>query len=183
MARTIYQYKPYNDRPDKAIGILLPFNKNSSGRNNTLNYSSGSINGGSVFVQSYTTEHQSISNLKNLLLTKKGERFLQPRFGTDIQSILFEQNTEDTANALRVSLEADIAYWLPYITINNIEVLRDPDRYTFLIRITFFITNVGANLVINVLANENGLTVTEDATNTKLSPVGFLPLGGFNGIS
>jgi phage baseplate assembly protein W len=178
MARTIYQYKPYNDRPDKALGILLPFNKSSEGRSDSLNYTSGSLNGGSVFKQSYTTEQQAISNLKNLLLTKKGERFLQPTFGTGIQNVLFDQNTEDTANVLRSTLETDIQYWLPYINLKNIDVLRDPDRYTFLIRITFSVTNVGANLVINVLANENAIVITEEMNNTKLTPVGFMPIGG-----
>jgi phage baseplate assembly protein W len=178
MARTIYQYKPYNDRPDKAIGILLPFNKSSSGRSDSLNYQSGSLDGGSVFAQSYSTEQQAISNLKNLLLTKKGERILQPTFGTNIQNVLFEQNTEDTATILQNSLETDISFWLPYITIKNISILRDPDRYTFLIQITFSVTNVGANLVINVLANENALVITEQNNTTRLTPVGFSPLGG-----
>ena len=30
------------------------------------------------------------SNLKNLLLTKKGERVLQPNFGSGLQDLLFE---------------------------------------------------------------------------------------------
>jgi phage baseplate assembly protein W len=178
MARTIYQYKPYNDRPDKAIGILLPFNKSASSRTDAQNYASGSSNGGSVFAQSYSTEQQAVSNLKNLLLTKKGERILQPTFGTDIQNVLFEQNTEDTATILRNSLETDIEFWLPYITIKDITILRDPDRYAFLIRITFSVTNVGANLVINILANENALVITEQDNTMRLTPVGFLPLGG-----
>lgn len=178
MARTIYQYMPYNDRPDKALGILLPFNKSSDGRSDSQNYMSGSLSGGSVFKQSYTTEQQAVSNLKNLLLTRKGERFLQPNFGTNIQNVLFDQNTEDTAITLRSTLETDIETWLPYITLNNIDILRDPDRYAFLIRITFSVTNIGANLVINVLADENAMIITDEMSNTRLTPVGFMPIGG-----
>ena len=37
-----------------------------------------------------TTFDQSRSNLKNLLLTKKGERVLQPNFGSGLQDLLFE---------------------------------------------------------------------------------------------
>ena len=36
----------------------------------------------------HLTEYSS--NLKNLLLTKKGERVLQPNFGSGLQSLLFE---------------------------------------------------------------------------------------------
>jgi phage baseplate assembly protein W len=173
MGRPIYQYKPINDRPDKAIGILLPFNKSADGRSTTQNYGSGSIDGGSVFAQSYSTEQQAISNLKNLLLTRKGERVMQPNFGTDIQSILFEQNTEDVASDLESSLRTDIEFWLPYINIVNLEVLRSVDQYTFLVRLTVNVTNIGANLVINVLASENQISVAELPTTTALVPVGF----------
>ena len=49
---------------DKGVGLLLPLNKKSGG----------------VFGLSYTTEEQGISNLKNLLLTRKGERLYHPTF-------------------------------------------------------------------------------------------------------
>ena len=67
--RPVYQYQPYNERPDVAIGLLLPFNKASKARSATGHYASGSNSGGSVFGQSYSTEEQAISNLSNLLLT------------------------------------------------------------------------------------------------------------------
>ena len=55
MARPIYRLQPFNTSPDVAIGIKLPFNKAAAGFSETLNYASGSLDGGSVFVQSYTT--------------------------------------------------------------------------------------------------------------------------------
>lgn len=179
MARAIYQYKPINDRPDRAIGILLPFNKSSNGKRDTQNYASGSLSGGSVFAQSYSTEAQAISNLKNLLLTRKGERIMQPNFGTNIQNILFEQNTDTAANILEASLNTDISFWLPYITVKSIDILQDRDRYTFLIRLTFSVTTIGANIIINILANENQISIIETPTATALTPVGFIPAGGF----
>ena len=56
-------YNPLDFEKDVAIGITLPFGKNKG-----------------LFSLSYTTEEQSISNLKNLLLTRKGERLFQPEF-------------------------------------------------------------------------------------------------------
>ena len=91
--RPIYQYQINRSNPDRAVGILLPFNKPVEGKAIADNYASGSIGAGGVFIQSYTTELQSISNLKNLLLTRKGERYMQPNFGTDIYAVQ-NSNTE-----------------------------------------------------------------------------------------
>ena len=63
--RPIYQYQINRSNPDRAVGILLPFNKPVEGKAIADNYASGSIGAGGVFIQSYTTELQSISNLKN----------------------------------------------------------------------------------------------------------------------
>ena len=84
MARTIYQYKPFIDPSSTAVGIKLPFNQAAVGKDDRSatvgNVSSGSFqttSGKGVFSLSYTTEDQAISNLTNLLLTRKGERFLR----------------------------------------------------------------------------------------------------------
>ena len=122
MARTVYQYKPINDTPDVAVGITLPFNTDGYNRTISQNYASGSSSAGSVFALSYTTEDQALSNLKNLLLTSKGERFMQPNFGTRIRNSVFEQNTSDLQDVLSTTLQDDIEYWLPYIIINSIVV-------------------------------------------------------------
>lgn len=177
MARTIYQYKPINDTPDVAIGILLPFNKSAARRKETSEisgYSSNPSSGGSVFVSSYTTEEQSISNFRNLLLTGKGERLMQPNFGTRIKESLFEQNTEVLSDFLSSSLRDDIELWLPYIIIDSIDIIRN--EYSIEISIRFRVTETGANLVINVLASENALVVSdvEPSTNVQLVAVGTL---------
>lgn len=161
MARPIYQYEPNNSNPDKAVGILLPFNRASDGRNVEQNFASGSLNGGSVFAQSYTTEQQSFSNLKNLLLTSKGERYLQPTFGTDIQKTLFEPNTETVIDDLEASLQADIKFWLPYINIKEIKAVRNVNDYSVAIRIRYNVTSALAERVIIVLANENEIILSE----------------------
>lgn len=170
MARVVYQYKPYVEDTGIAVGILLPFNKAAAKRSDTAaltSYSSGSDSGGSVFALSYTTEEQAISNLKNLILTGKGERLMQPNFGTLIRRSLFEQNTPDLEDTLSSSLEEDITYWLPYIVLNGIDVVRN--EHTISIRINFRVTNRGANLVINVLASENSIVITD---GTPRTPVG-----------
>ena len=77
--RKEYFYNPIDFNNDVAVGVKLPF---------------GKPNG--LFSQSYTTEEQAVSNLKNLLLTRKGERPFQPLFGSDVYFQLFELIDLDT---------------------------------------------------------------------------------------
>ena len=161
MARTIYQYQPINETPDQAIGVSLPFNKSANQRLVSTNYASGSLSAGSVFAQTFTTDEQAISNLKNLLLTRKGERIMQPNFGTNIYASLFEANTEGLVNNVKTSLRDDIEFWLPYIILDKIDAIRTDYRMD--LRLHFRTSENGANLVINVLADENNL-VTSDVT-------------------
>ena len=164
MARPIYQYRPITPDRDQAIGILLPLNKGAAGKAPQLNYASGSAAGTGVFESSYTTKEAAIANLKNLILTEKGERYMQPNLGTNIRSILFENNTAEIRTALLESVEEDIAFWLPYISLQDVDVTSSADLQTLSVKMVFQITNIGANVVINILAAENSFTVAEDTT-------------------
>ena len=166
MARTIYQYQQYNTNPDKAIGVTLPFNKPGNARQTALTGYGTSTSGNGVFNQSYSTEQQALSNLKNLLLTVKGERVMQPSFGTNLQRLIFEQSVDDLANEIETELQESINYWLPYIIIQNIDITAVPDTYTIRISLTISVTETGSNLVINILAAENSFIVEIPNTPT-----------------
>ena len=180
MARAIYQYQPINEKPDVAVGILLPMNKSSAAYSTNLisisgsglppgyHYDSGNKGGASVFAQSFTTEVQAISNLKNLLLTYKGERYMQPDFGTRIRESVFKQNTRAMIDFLKETLTADITRWLPYIVVNDIIIVQGIDEHTVDIQIQFQVGATGANLVINIMANENETVIS----NVSVVPVG-----------
>lgn len=171
MARPIYQYKPIEDS-DSALGILLPFNKDAKGRAVSSAYNTTNHSGKGVFESSFSTEEAVISNLKNLILTAKGERYMQPNFGTNIQSILFENNTDDMRSLLRETIEQDVQYWLPYVKLKKVELKSSEDMHTISIKLNFRIDTVGANVVINVLANENALQITSIEQGDVLEQVG-----------
>ena len=133
------------------IGIKLPMN----GDRTTLE--------NSVFNMSTTTEEQAVSNYINLLLTKKGERYMQPTFGIGLQYRLFEPNTL----ALRTEIEFDIynqsAIWLPYIHNHEIIIsdsvpsnsISSRDRENSIqIIIRFSVTERGANKSITLFQNQ-----------------------------
>tara|TARA_A100001201_G_C4094523_1_gene203234 strand:- start:2095 stop:2700 length:606 start_codon:yes stop_codon:yes gene_type:complete len=197
MSRTIYQIAPIDSGQQQGVGILLPMNKAAHANSPNLNTIQGqssnvgstysATNGGSsVFAQSYSTEDQAISNLKNLLATSRGERFMQPLFGTKIRESVFEQNTAALENFIRETITESIELWLPYITLGDIDINRDVDQYSFAIRVNFSVTEQGANQVIIIYATEDTIEVVSETeeTPTALTAVGTFgaaTVGGLGG--
>lgn len=136
--RKEYKVNPLDLKRNKAIGVKLP------------------LGGDPLFSLSYTTEEQAISNLKNLLLTRKGERPFQPEFGTDIYTLLFEQISTELSSTLEDSLRSDIEYWLPYIVIDEINIITNEDYNRVDISLKVKVTEQGSNVVINILVSEQG---------------------------
>ena len=140
--RKVDQYNPSDLDKDIAVGITLPF---------------GKPNG--LFSLSYTTEEQAVSNLKNLLLTRKGERPFQPEFGSDVYSLLFENMGESLESTLKETLSKDIKYWLPYIVIDNIDIDVKHDRNQLRIELRFRVTEQGANTQIVLFIDADGAVI------------------------
>ena len=90
-----------------AIGISLPITKGLNG----------------YFDQEFTTIKQLKHNIKNLILTMKGERIMLPTFGTEIYSLLFEQDDGTMSEKIRESVLEALKNWLPFVKLENLEVL------------------------------------------------------------
>jgi|TARA_A100001515_G_scaffold22705_1_gene17423 phage baseplate assembly protein W len=60
-------------------------------------------------------------NLKMVILTSPGERIMIPEFGVGIRNYLFENVNTSTFNTIRQRIINQVASYLPYITIRNIE--------------------------------------------------------------
>tara|TARA_A200000159_G_scaffold159924_1_gene179267 strand:+ start:14873 stop:15307 length:435 start_codon:yes stop_codon:yes gene_type:complete len=136
--RPTKKINPLDLKKNTAIGIPFP------------------LGGAPIFRSTMTTEDQALSNLKNLLLTRKGERPFQPLFGTDLPSFLFENITEELVERLKSGLEKDIKFWLPYIKMKEIKVetLEDNNRVNF--SFSFSVGETGANKIIIVGIDEQG---------------------------
>ena len=161
MARSIYTYQPV-PVGKTALGVKLPFNKGVvGGRSATQNYASGSAAGGGVFESSYDSIEQAVSNLKSLLLTRTGERLMQPGLGTDIFNALFENMSSDLEDYLKSNIEEKISYWLPYIKLNDLRLFENVDRGSYLIQLSITVNPQGANRVINLIAGGENISVVE----------------------
>jgi phage baseplate assembly protein W len=79
-------------------------------------------NGGTLFEPTYDSFEQARTNLRNLLLTRKGERIMQPDFGTGLHELLFEPMDTEYEQQIQNAIITSVGYWLPYITIDTIDV-------------------------------------------------------------
>ena len=82
-----------DNNPDLAVGLRLPFGP-----------------GQSNFALNYTTIDQTRTNLMNLLLTQKGERFMQPHFGTNLRRIIFEPNVDGIERSIKEEIVDAVNY-------------------------------------------------------------------------
>jgi len=98
------------DRNDDVyIGLEFPLDHNLTG----------------FFRQSKTIPQQVKSNIKNLLLTSKGERVFQPDFGCDLRDLLFEQINSETLDGVDNSIRIALDTWLPYVNINDLVIVQN----------------------------------------------------------
>ena len=61
-------------------------------------------------------------NLYNLCNTDAGERVMQPNLGVRLKRYLFEPFSEELVYNIQDTLTESINYWMPFLTINDIEI-------------------------------------------------------------
>jgi phage baseplate assembly protein W len=114
------QFNPI-DEDERFVGILLPMSNSNFG----------------YFAPSKTTREAAFTNLKNLIMTIKGERPMQPEFGCDIHLAIFEPIGEDLNVRIGGAIRDAVAEWLPYIIVEDVIVnTTNADKDNNRIRIT-----------------------------------------------
>ncbi len=129
--KSVRDTETYNDY---AIGLSLPL----SFDNNT-------------FAQTFKTTDQVKSNIKNLLLTRRGERILQPEFGCPLTEFVFANITDELETRIEDAITESIDRWIPYVSVDDIIIdisneLRD--KNTVKVSLTF---RIGENVDLNEL--------------------------------
>jgi phage baseplate assembly protein W len=158
---TIFRAYEPDTLPDRAVGVLLPFNGDSVLVDIKYPKEINRVRDVKAFRLSYSTEEQAITNLVNLLLTRKGERLMQPDFGSRIPEFLFEQNTIRNRDDLRISVIDDIEFWLPYIILDSVNVVSRVDiafpnsdsEHNVQIEIRFRVSEIGANRTVTLFVD------------------------------
>ena len=147
MAYRIVAANDITQNPDIAIGVKFPFN------------------GKGIFSKSFTTNEQASTNIKSLLLTRKGERFEQPNFGTDLLNVIFEPITSELKSFIEDTITSAVSFWLPYIDISKLDIVTFEDDNTLAheikISIGFTVTGTGSEQTIIIFADQNGIVRIE----------------------
>lgn len=125
---------PLDTQESIAVGVDLPFNANS------------------VFRSTYETKNAIKVNLINYLLTNKGERYLNPSFGSDLRSLLFENINNDTLDELEEIITSEINTFFPRVEITDIELTGTPDEHSvrFYLKYRVSETNIQDEILINI---------------------------------
>jgi len=92
-----------------------------------LNYPIQAAKSG-YFDQTFDINQVAKVNLRNLLMTRKGERPLNPEFGTGLHGLIFDHNTEELGELVKQIIISSTEKYLPYITITEVDVNRSNEN-------------------------------------------------------
>lgn len=134
MAFDVKKINPLDRQPRKAVGINLPFS------------------GGSVFNSNYLTKDAIRNNLINYFLTGKGERYMNPSFGSGLPSELFEQITEEKLNVLGIKIREELKLYFPKVESQDLSLIADPDKNSieFYLKYKIIDSNIEDEVIINI---------------------------------
>lgn len=130
----VQQIDPLDLRDSLGIGVDLPFT------------------GKAVFNTTYTSKDAVKANLINYFLTNKGERFLNPTFGSDIKLFLFENINQDKVTTLKARITKELKLYFPRVSATEFTITSDPDRGTLEVYLRYEIlnSNIQDEILINI---------------------------------
>lgn len=133
MAFEVKKINPLDLQPRKAIGIKLPFSSNS------------------VFTSTYESKEAIKTNLINFFLTRRGERYFNPTFGSGIYNYIFEQLTPATVKVIDGVVRKELQLYFPRvepIEISTVGIAQE-QKIQFSMQYTIRQTNIEDEVVIN----------------------------------
>jgi len=121
---------------DTFIGVSLPFGHSQHG----------------WFKSTKTLLEQTKSNMKNLLLTVKGERVNQPELGCDLFNVLFEPMDDNLSEKLDTSIRDAVGLWLPHVILKGIKIDLKHDENLVYVSV-IFTTRIEPNATESITLN------------------------------
>lgn len=89
-------------------------------------------------------------SIKNLILTDRGERLMQPSLGGNITAMLFENITPSVLKLIEDNIRTTINLYEPRAELQNVAVTSNIDDNTVRVKITFYIKNVEQPIDLDV---------------------------------
>jgi phage baseplate assembly protein W len=116
----IVRVNPLDLQKSRAIGIAIPFNKETG-----------------VFKSTFSTKDQIKSNLINLLLTSKRERPYNLEFGTNFKKLLFEPLTDVLTESVKENILVSINTYIPEIIVTGMDIIPNPEENSISATVTY----------------------------------------------
>ena len=127
------------------------------------------------FATTSTTIEAVKNNIRNLLNTNRGERLMQPQFGTDLRRVLFEPIDEGLIVVIQDTILDAFQIWLPFVQVNDINIVnKDSDTDG---------NKVIINIIFNIIQNPNTLdsvtlSFSSDIENSQETIIDSTGAGG-----
>ena len=109
MAFGLKKIFPIDTRTGTGVGVGLPFNAPA------------------VFNITYTTKEAIKNNLINFFLTNKNERYLNPIFGSNLRSFIFQQISSNNIDSLKEDIQYQVGlyfYNIIYLSLSNTAIIQ-----------------------------------------------------------
>jgi phage baseplate assembly protein W len=116
-----------------------------------------------LFSTLYDISKQGKENLKALLLTQVGERYMLPTFGCNFLDIIFQPNVNELKEEIADIIQRAVNVWLPYIVFDELKIKTAEDDPTMgesvEIVLSFHVENFNTQS-ITIMINDSALTVS-----------------------
>jgi len=119
---------PIDQQPRNAVGVAYPFAHTG-------------VSGSVPFKLNYTTADQIRSNLFVYFSTDKGERYLNPDYGSSFKEFVFEQVNSNTYSNIEKMVRDDLALYFPQVDLKELEVSGNPEEQEISVAMTYTIFN------------------------------------------
>jgi phage baseplate assembly protein W len=96
-----------------------------------------------------------IRSVRNILSTKKFEKLWNPDFGSNIDTLLFENISSVTAAALEKEISVAIENYEPRVNMKNVVVTPYIDKNAYDVTLTFYIANATQPTTVTVFLERN----------------------------
>ena len=89
-------------------------------------------------------------SIKNLVLTDRGERLMQPNLGGNVSSMLFENMTPASLKLIEDQIKSTLALYEPRANVQDVIVNGSLDNNTVRVKVVFYIVNIEQPLEVDV---------------------------------
>lgn len=85
---------------------------------------------GAMFKLAPTDSERIKSDLRHLLFTPKGQKYMDPEFGTDLIRYVFDPSDDITWDGVRNEINQAVERYVPGVKINDIQISTDKETAT-----------------------------------------------------